>query len=73
MLCKIVEFLPGDTSREGSWLQWLDQIKKNTDRKGKSLFMPIRKALTGQERGPELKNVINLISRDEIVARLRSG
>jgi glutamyl/glutaminyl-tRNA synthetase len=34
--------------------------------------MPIRLALTGREHGPELKHAINLISRDEIIARLKS-
>jgi glutamyl-tRNA synthetase len=34
--------------------------------------MPIRLALTGKEHGPELKYVINLLARDEIIARLKS-
>ena len=49
----------------------LDEIKKNSARKGKELFMPIRLALTGKEHGPELKHVINLLSRDEIITRLK--
>jgi glutamyl-tRNA synthetase len=64
--------LPQDTSQENSWQIWLDEIKKNSARKGKELFMPIRLALTGKEHGPELKHAINLISRDEIIARLKS-
>jgi len=69
-LKKSLETLPQDTSSENAWQLWLDEIKKDTNRKGKDLFMPIRLALTGQEHGPELKNVINLLSRDEIIARL---
>ena len=34
--------------------------------------MPIRLALTGKEHGPELKHLVNLIAREEIVERLRS-
>ena len=71
-LHKIIELLPQDTSQENSWQIWLDEIKKNSPRKGKELFMPIRLALTGKEHGPELKHAINLISRDEIIARLKS-
>jgi glutamyl-tRNA synthetase len=52
------------------WQIWLDQIKANTARKGKDLFMPIRLALTGQEHGPELKVLVNLIDREEILRRL---
>ena len=70
-LHKTIECLPQDTSQENSWQIWLDEIKKNSARKGKELFMPIRLALTGKEHGPELKHAINLISRDEIIARLR--
>jgi len=70
-LHKTIECLPQDTSQENSWQIWLDEIKKNSNRKGKELFMPIRLALTGKEHGPELKHAINLLSRDEIIARLR--
>jgi glutamyl-tRNA synthetase len=70
-LQKTVELLPQDTSQENSWQIWLDEIKKNSERKGKELFMPIRLALTGKEHGPELKYAINLLSRDEIIARLK--
>jgi glutamyl-tRNA synthetase len=63
-------FLPNDTNDENCWQNWLSEIKKNTDRKGKELFMPIRLALSGKEHGPEIKHLVNLISRDEILARL---
>ena len=63
--------MPQDTSQENSWQIWLEEIKKNSNRKGKELFMPIRLALSGKEHGPELKHVINLLSRDEIIARLK--
>lgn len=64
--------LPQDTSQENSWGEWLEKIKAVSQRKGKALFMPIRLALTGQEHGPELKHLVNLIERDEIIARLQS-
>jgi glutamyl-tRNA synthetase len=72
LLNKALESLPQDTSQENSWQIWLEEIKKNSTRKGKELFMPIRLALTGKEHGPELKHAINLIPRDEIIARLKS-
>ncbi len=62
--------LPQDTADENCWTVWLSEIKKNTERKGKDLFMPIRLALTGEEHGPELKLLVNLIEREEILKRL---
>ncbi len=64
--------LPQDTKASDCWQKWLDEIKKNTSRKGKELFMPLRLALTGQEHGPEMKQMINFIDRDEILQRLQS-
>ncbi len=62
--------LPQDTKQENAWGIWLEEIKKKSDRKGKELFMPIRLALSGKESGPELKFLVNLIDREEIVKRL---
>ncbi len=64
--------LPLDTADENCWNLWLNEIKQKTTRKGKELFMPIRLALSGKEHGPELKFLVNLISRDEILQRLRN-
>lgn len=52
------------------WHDWTEVLKKNTSRKGKSLFMPLRKALTGMEHGPEMAVIINLLGHNKIVDRL---
>lgn len=59
----------GDWSVE-TWGQWLLEIKQVSDRKGKGLFMPLRKALTGMEHGPELDKLLPLIGREKTLARL---
>lgn len=64
------ECLPLETNQPDSWQNWLANIKQKSDRKGKELFMPIRLALTGQEHGPELKNLLMLIDREEVLKRL---
>ncbi|SPJ27940.1 glutamate--tRNA ligase [Falsiruegeria mediterranea] len=46
----------GDT-----WGSWTKAVKDATGRKGKGLFMPLRKALTGQERGPEMAVLLPLL------------
>jgi glutamyl-tRNA synthetase len=70
-LHQAAELLPADTSDNNCWNLWLTKIKEKTNRKGKELFMPIRLALSGKEHGPELKFLVNLIAREEILKRLR--
>ena len=44
-----------------TWSNWTTAVKEATGRKGKTLFMPLRKAVTGQERGPEMADVMPLL------------
>lgn len=53
-----------------TWGIWIGEIKKVSDRKGKGLFMPLRKALTGMEHGPELDKLLPLIGRERTLVRL---
>lgn len=46
-------------------------VQKTTGHKGKKLFMPIRVAVTGQTKGPELPNTIELIGKETIKNRLK--
>jgi len=71
-LREAASILPSNTTDENCWNLWLTEIKKKTERKGKDLFMPIRLALSGKEHGPELKFLVNLIKREEILQRLQN-
>jgi len=62
--------LPTAPWDETTWDAWLTAIKPTTARKGKELFMPLRKALTGLEHGPELKKVLPLIGAEKAKKRL---
>jgi glutamyl-tRNA synthetase len=62
--------LPEGQWDEATWDNWLTMIKPTTTRKGKDLFMPLRKALTGLEHGPELKKVLPLIGQEKAKKRL---
>ena len=46
-----------------TWGAWTTAVKEATGRKGKGLFMPLRKAVTGRERGPEMANVMPLLQK----------
>lgn len=53
-----------------TWREWTDALKAGTGRKGKALFHPLRLALTGREKGPELAALLPLIGRARALARL---
>lgn len=44
-----------------TWSTWTGAVKEATGRKGKQLFMPLRKAVTGMQRGPEMADVMPLL------------
>lgn len=70
-MAQAAELLPPEPWDESSWPEWTAAIKKATGRKGKALFLPLRKALTGRDSGPELKVLMPLIGRDKVLHRLR--
>lgn len=56
-----------------AWGNWTKLIAAESGKKGKDLFLPLRLALTGLENGPELKNLLPLLSRNEILTRLKKA
>ena len=65
-----VDELPEDPFDETTWDHWTSKINKKTGLKGKDLFMPLRLILTGKSHGPELKYLLPLFDRDEILQKL---
>jgi len=55
--------LPEPPYGPDTWGAWTNAVKEATGRKGKALFMPLRKAVTGRERGPEMADVMRLLQR----------
>ena len=62
--------LPNDPFNMKTWDEWLLNIKKISTRRGKELFKPIRLALTGQEKGPELKYLLPLLNKKHVLKKL---
>ena len=60
-VAQALELLPEGPYTKDSWGEWTKAVKEATGRKGKGLFMPLRKALTGQERGPDMRDVMPLL------------
>lgn len=48
-------------------------VKDATGKKGKELFMPLRLALTGQEHGPEMSKVTQLLGLERLKLRLQAA
>jgi glutamyl-tRNA synthetase len=62
--------LPPGPFDQDSWGEWTGKLKELTGRKGRALFMPLRKALTGMERGPEMAALLPIIGREKTLDRL---
>ena len=56
--------------RGDAWHALTAALKHSTGRKGKALFQPLRRALTGKDHGPDMGELLPLIGRDEAVRRL---
>ncbi|MEM9394282.1 MAG: glutamate--tRNA ligase [Pseudomonadota bacterium] len=46
---------------DNTWTTWTAAMKAETGRKGRALFMPLRQALTGRNRGPEMADLMPLL------------
>ncbi len=69
--CRVAATLaPDEPWDETTWGAWTSAVKAGTGRKGRDLFHPLRLALTGKDKGPELAKLLPLIGRARAVARL---
>ena len=71
--CKIAASCLPDTLTAETWSELTKHLKEKTGRKGKTLFLPLRLALTGNARGPEMGSVLVLLGTERAKARLNGG
>ncbi len=69
-LDKALAHLPPEPWDSSTWRSWTESVKQATGAKGRALYHPLRLALTGLDRGPELKDLLPLIGREKAAARL---
>jgi len=55
--------LPPPPYGADAWSAWTAAVKEATGRKGRALFLPLRKALTGRETGPEMADLMPLMQK----------
>lgn len=60
-VAQALSMLPDGPANADTWGGWTAAVKAETGRKGKGLFMPLRKALTGQNHGPDMSALLPLL------------
>ena len=65
--------LPAGPYNEDTWNSWVGELKTQTGRKGKALFMPLRLALTGQSHGPEMASLLTILGEETARERLKAN
>ena len=58
---------------ENPWARLTSALKERTGRTGKSLFLPLRQALTGRDSGPEMAALLPLIGKEQSAERLSAA
>lgn len=64
---------PGIDWSDDPWRALTAAVKEATGAKGRALFLPLRRALTGRDHGPDMGELLPLIAQDEATARLTSA
>jgi len=60
-IAEAMKLLPEGPFDDDTWSTWTATVKEATGRKGRGLFMPLRKALTGQKNGPDMASLMPLL------------
>ena len=58
-----IKIFPQAPLNKDSWKIWTNQVSEKTGRKGKSLFLPLRKALTGKSIGPDMGKLLPFLKK----------
>jgi glutamyl-tRNA synthetase len=66
-----LEALPPEPWNRSVWTTWTDAIERSTGRKSGAILPPLRLALTGEDQGPDLHDLLPLIGRARAADRLR--
>ncbi|MBB2201275.1 glutamate--tRNA ligase [Gluconacetobacter tumulisoli] len=70
-LLQALAALPDEPWDAQTWKGWTTALRDATGRTGKTVFHPLRLALTGEEKGPEMRDLLPLMGRARVAERLR--
>jgi glutamyl-tRNA synthetase len=62
--------LPPEPWDNTVWTRWIAALERATERTGETLLVPLRLALTGEDNGPNLADLLPLIGRPRAASRL---
>jgi glutamyl-tRNA synthetase len=62
--------LPPEPWDNAVWTTWIGALEPATERTGEALLIPLRLALTGEDNGPDLADLLPLIGRPRAESRL---
>ncbi len=65
------DLLPRGDVEASIWKEWTNAVASASGAKGRGLFMPLRLALTGCQKGPEIAPLLAFMGRERVLARLR--
>ena len=60
-VAEAMRILPPQPWDGDSWKTWTSAVKDATGRKGRGLFLPLRRALTGRDHGPDMGALMPLL------------
>jgi glutamyl-tRNA synthetase len=64
---------PGIDWSADPWHALTDAVKEATGAKGRALFLPLRRALTGRDHGPDMGELLPLIIKEQAIYRLSAA
>ncbi|WP_033074325.1 glutamate--tRNA ligase [Sphingopyxis sp. MWB1] len=70
VLAAAAKAAPGLDWNADPWRALTGAVKEATGAKGRALFLPLRRALTGRDHGPDMGELLPLIDRDQAISRL---
>lgn len=62
-VAEAMALLPPQPWDGGTWKAWTTEVKAKTGRKGRALFLPLRRALTGRDHGPDMATFMPYLDR----------
>jgi glutamyl-tRNA synthetase len=70
LLLPAAALLPPEPWDNAVWTTWIEALERATERCGEALLAPLRLALTGEDSGPDLADLLPLIGRPRAASRL---
>ena len=64
---------PGIDWSADPWHALTAAVKDATGAKGRALFLPLRRALTGRDHGPDMGELLPLIAKEQAIVRLSAA